>query len=81
MGVADTPGGKGGNMSMVQEAIQEKSSLAYTPEELTGVLKLSLKTVYQLLNSGALKGRKITARRWRVSHENVMAFLNGPDDE
>lgn len=48
----------------------------YTLEEVTAILKLSKRTVYQYLATGKIKGVKI-GKAWRVSEENLREFLAG----
>lgn len=55
--------------------------LAYTPAEVAALTPLSLKGVYAALESGELVGRRITARRWSISRENLMRYLNDPGRE
>jgi excisionase family DNA binding protein len=48
----------------------------YTVQEVMEILKLSQNTVLTMLKDGRLKGVKI-GRFWRISEENLRAFLNG----
>lgn len=46
----------------------------YTPEEISRLLKVSRRLVYQLLNSGELPGIKV-GRHWRISHEALDEYV------
>ena len=48
----------------------------YTVQELVKVLKISQNSVLKLLREGTIKGAKV-GRVWRVSEENIRAFING----
>ena len=48
----------------------------YTVQELVKVLKISQNSVLKLLREGTIKGAKV-GRVWRVSEENLRAFING----
>lgn len=48
----------------------------YTVQELVKVLKISQNSVLKLLREGTIKGAKV-GRVWRVSGENLRAFING----
>lgn len=48
----------------------------YTVQELVKVLKISQNSVLKLLREGTIKGAKV-GRVWRVSAENLRAFING----
>ena len=42
----------------------------YTPEELAEILKVSVKTIYRMLNSGELPGTKVRGQ-WRTSERGL----------
>ena len=46
----------------------------YTPEEAAGLLKVSRRTLYSFLASGALRSAKL-GRVWRISRQDIEAFL------
>ena len=48
----------------------------YTVEQVCRVLNVSDKTLYGLLECGALRGRKV-GRRWIVTREALEEYLNG----
>jgi excisionase family DNA binding protein len=48
--------------------------VAYTPEELVDILKVTRRTIYQFLRDGRLRGVKI-GDTWRVSQEEVHRFM------
>lgn len=47
----------------------------YTIEELTELLQVTQRTIYNWIKSGKLKAFKI-GRGWRVKREDLDAFLN-----
>ena len=47
-----------------------------TAEEVAEYLKVNIRTVYKLLESGELRGRKI-GRIWRISESAVNDFVQG----
>ncbi|HHY99094.1 MAG TPA: helix-turn-helix domain-containing protein [Firmicutes bacterium] len=48
-----------------------------TTQEVANILKVTVRTVYSLLESGELQGVKI-GRVWRVREEDLQAFLSRP---
>lgn len=51
----------------------------YTMDEVAVMLKVTRRTVYKYVENGQLKAVKI-GKYWRVSDENLRAFLNGGTD-
>lgn len=49
----------------------------FSPEEAAAYLKIHPQTVYKLLRSGELPGRKI-GQLWRISRQGLAAYLEGP---
>lgn len=47
-----------------------------TAEEVAGYLKVNIRTVYKLLESGELQGRKI-GRIWRIPQSAVNEYMGG----
>jgi excisionase family DNA binding protein len=47
-----------------------------TADEVAEYLKVNIRTVYKLLESGELQGRKI-GRIWRISESAVNDFVQG----
>jgi len=45
-----------------------------TTQEVANILKVTVRTVYSLLESGELQGVKI-GRVWRVSEDDLRAFI------
>jgi len=45
-----------------------------TTQEVANILKVTVRTVYSLLESGELPGVKI-GRVWRVSEDDLQAFI------
>lgn len=52
----------------------------YTPQEAAVVLKLSTRTVYNLLRSGQIKARKV-GNLWRISEKSLEGFLEGTNGD
>lgn len=48
-----------------------------TTQEVADLLKVTVRTVYNLLESGELQGVKV-GRVWRVREEDLEAFLSRP---
>lgn len=48
----------------------------YTVKDVMKILKISETTVLTMLKDGRLKGIKV-GRYWRISEENLRAFVNG----
>lgn len=48
----------------------------YTVEEVATLLDITVRTVQQLIHSGALAARKI-GKRWRITPDNLKAYING----
>ena len=46
----------------------------YTVEEITTILKVTQRTLYNYIKSGALKAVKI-GKYWRVKHTDLQDFL------
>jgi len=46
----------------------------YTVEEITGILKVTQRTLYNYIKSGSLKAVKI-GKYWRVKHTDLQDFL------
>jgi len=46
----------------------------YTVEEITNILKVTQRTLYNYIKSGALKAVKI-GKYWRVKHTDLQDFL------
>ena len=49
-----------------------------TADEVAEYLKVNIRTVYKLLESGELQGRKI-GRIWRITESAVNDFIQGKD--
>lgn len=47
----------------------------YTIDEITKILKVTQRTVYNYINNGDLKAIKI-GKYWRVKHADLETFLN-----
>ncbi|HAQ55821.1 MAG TPA: hypothetical protein DCR44_00180 [Acholeplasmatales bacterium] len=47
----------------------------YTIDEITVVLKVTQRTVYNYINSGGLKAVKI-GKYWRVKHADLQSFID-----
>jgi excisionase family DNA binding protein len=47
----------------------------YTPEEVAEILKIKERTVLEYLRLGRLKGLKMGGRIWRITEEQIDAFL------
>lgn len=45
-----------------------------TTQEVASILKVTVRTVYSLLESGELQGVKV-GRVWRVSEDDLQAFI------
>lgn len=52
----------------------EQLPIVLTPAEAMDILSVGKNTMYRLLNSGALRGRRV-GRSWRISLEALSAFL------
>ena len=52
----------------------------YSVSECAKILGVSERTVYKLLQSGELTGRKI-GRGWKVSAENLKRFTEQPESQ
>ncbi len=48
----------------------------YTPEEVADILKVRKHTVWNWLREGTLKGTKINGKIWRVTDEELKAFID-----
>jgi len=48
--------------------------ILYTIEEVTQILKVTQRTVYNFIKNGDLKAVKV-GKYWRVKHEDLEAFL------
>jgi len=46
----------------------------YTPEEVSEILKISVRTIREYLKQGKLKGSKI-GTKWRITEEQLKEFL------
>lgn len=54
----------------------------YTPEEVADILKVRKHTVWNWLREGTLKGTKINGKIWRITDEELEAFIkNGNEDQ
>ena len=55
----------------------------YTPEEVAEILKVRKHTVGNWLREGSLKGTKINGKIWRITAEELDAFIHsdGTDAE
>lgn len=51
-----------------------------TAEEVAAHLQLNIRTIYRLLESGELKGRKI-GRVWRIAESAVSEFMAGNESD
>lgn len=49
-----------------------------TAEEVADYLKINIRTVYKLLESGELRGIKV-GRIWRIAESAVNEFVRGED--
>ncbi|MFU8785885.1 MAG: helix-turn-helix domain-containing protein [Candidatus Izemoplasmataceae bacterium] len=52
----------------------------YTIEEVTKILKVTQRTVYNYIKSGELKAIKV-GKYWRVRHTELERFLNRGSNE
>lgn len=52
----------------------------YTLSELSEMLEVTTRTLYTYIKSGRLKAVKV-GHTWRVTEENLKAFLNGDTQE
>lgn len=50
----------------------------YTLTELEGILGVTHRTLLDYVKQGKLKARKIGGK-WKVTEENLKAFINGED--
>jgi excisionase family DNA binding protein len=50
----------------------------YTVPEVAAILKVNPQTVYRLLSAGKMRGFKV-GDAWRVSQEQLEAFMRGED--
>ena len=53
----------------------------YTPEEVADILKVRKHTVWNWLREGTLKGTKINGKIWRITDEDLEAFINKDESE
>ncbi len=58
------------------EVMSTTTKLAYTPEEVAGLLGVHPNTVYAMLKSGELPGVR-AGRRWLVSRKRLDFWLDG----
>jgi excisionase family DNA binding protein len=49
----------------------------FTPSELSTILRMSVKTVYKLLNSGEIPARKLGGN-WFIDQGNFEEFIKTP---
>mgnify|MGYP005843380115 CR=1 FL=1 len=49
----------------------------FSPEEAAAYLRVHPQTVYKLLRSGELPGRKV-GQLWRIPKQSLTAYLEGP---
>lgn len=49
---------------------------AYSIEEVSQILKVTRRTLYNYLKDGRLRATKI-GKEWRVRHQDLEAFLTG----
>lgn len=49
--------------------------ILYTVEEITELLKVTQRTLYNYIKSGSLKAIKI-GKYWRVKHTDLLDFIN-----
>lgn len=50
----------------------------YTPEEIAGQLKLTVRTIYKLIREGKLPATRI-GREYRISDEQVERFMKSQE--
>ena len=50
----------------------------YTTEDLAEILQIEIRSVYKLLRSGELKGKKV-ASKWRVTENQLKEYLEGDE--
>jgi excisionase family DNA binding protein len=46
----------------------------YSVEEVTAILKVTQRTLYNYIKSGALKAIKV-GKYWRIKHQDLMKFI------
>lgn len=51
----------------------------YSVEEVTEILKVTQRTLYNYIKSGSLKAIKV-GKYWRVRHEDLREFINNGTD-
>jgi len=49
--------------------------ILYSVEEITGLLKVTQRTLYNYIKSGSLKAVKI-GKYWRIKHKDLQEFIN-----
>lgn len=52
----------------------------FTPKQVAEKLQMNLETIYRYLNSGRLKGTKLSPKAWRISQENLDELLRSNHD-
>ena len=53
----------------------------YTPEEVAEILKVRKHTVWNWLHEGTLKGTKINGKIWRITDEDLEAFIKNAGEQ
>ena len=53
----------------------------YTPEEVAEILKVRKHTVWNWLREGSLKGTKINGKIWRITADELEAFIRSDGSE
>lgn len=57
-------------------SIQANNTTLYTLKDLSAMLHITERTLYNYLHDGKMRGQ-IIGRKWYVSQENLDAFING----
>lgn len=52
-----------------------------TPDELAELLRLSPRTIYELLQTGEIPGAKKVGRAWRIHRDTVLEWIKGGERE
>ena len=57
-------------------AISNTEKPAFTPQEVMGILNLGRNTVYALLASGELRGKRVGSEKWLIPRAEIDRWLN-----
>ncbi len=55
---------------------QDSSLMLYTVEEVAEILKVNPRTVYRYISHGELESIKLSRRKTRIQHNDLLKFLN-----